>query len=33
MFQSSLTSWSSITIEHETFENSQRIAGSSHDSR
>ena len=33
MFQSSWTSWSSITIEIETVESSQRMCGSSHDSR
>ena len=33
MFQSSWTSWSSITIEVETVESSQRMCGSSHDSR
>ncbi len=33
MFQSSLMSWSSQTIEVETVENSQRITGSSQDSR
>ena len=33
MFQSSCMSWSSITIEVETVENSQRITGSDHDSR
>ena len=33
MFQSSCMSWSSITIEVETVESSQRITGSLHDSR
>ena len=33
MFQSSWMSWSSITIETETVESSQRMLGSSHDSR
>jgi hypothetical protein len=33
MFQSSLMSWSSITIAVETVENNQRIGGSRQDSR
>ena len=33
MFQSSLMSWSSQTIEVETVEKSQRVSSSSHDSR
>ena len=33
MFQSSCMSWSSMTIELDTVESSQRIAGSDHDSR
>jgi hypothetical protein len=33
MFQSSLMSWSSQTIEVETVENSHRIIGSDQDSR